>query len=209
MVSENYLIILQCLRRTDSLTRRDLARQMGLSFSMVSRLTGDLLEAGLICEIGRQESVGGRPSDLLSLAPSAGYAVGLDIGGSHQCAILVDLVGNIAGYIECEHSLPASRDGIVEEIDGLVLQLQARSGVPMERIFGLGIGLWGSVDPRGGVVYSWTETPELYATWKDFALQDALQTHRPFPHIFIDDVVRTMGLAEVLYGAPTARNEDF
>jgi predicted NBD/HSP70 family sugar kinase len=79
----------------------------------------------------------------------------------------------------------------------------------MERIFGLGVGLWGSVDSRGGVVYSWTETPELYATWKDFALQDALKAMRPYPHVCIDDVVRTMGLAEVLYGAQAAINQDF
>jgi predicted NBD/HSP70 family sugar kinase len=209
MLNGNYLKILQYLRRTGCLTRRDLAKQMGLGLSMVSRLTGELLDAGVIRENGRQESVGGRPSDILSLAPQAGYAVGLDIGGSHQRAILVDLVGDVVAREEYEHHLPASREGIVDQIDALVVQLQSSAGVPIERIFGLGVGLWGSVDPRGGVVYSWTETPELYATWKDFALQDALLARLPFPHVCIDDVVRTMGLAEVLYGASAARDQDF
>lgn len=209
MLNGNYLTILHHLRRTGSLTRRDLARQMDLGISMVSRLTGELLDLGVIRENGRLESQSGRPSDLLSLEPKAGYAVGLDIGGSHQRAILVDLVGDIVAHYETNQDLPASREGILESIASLVGRVQVSSGIPEDQLFGLGIGLWGSVDPRGGVVYSWTETPELYATWKDFALRGALQERLPFPHIYIDDVVRTMGLAEVLYGDPAARDQDF
>jgi N-acetylglucosamine repressor len=209
MQNDSHLTILQNLRRSGNLTRRDLAQQMGLGLSMVSRLTGELLELGLIRENGRSESQGGRPSDLLSIEPRASYAAGLDIGGNHQRAVLVDLVGNLVTSLEYERNLPPSREGILADIDSLICQLQAQAAIPWERIQGLGIGLWGSVDPHNGVVYSWTETPELYTTWKDYALRDALQARHPFPHIYLDDIVRTMGLAEVLYGSSNEHDHDF
>jgi len=209
MPNGNHLFILQRLRKAGALTRRHLAQDMGVSVSMVSKLTSDLQARGLIREAGRSAPLGGRPSDLLSLEPKAAYALGLDIGGNHQRAILTNLIGEVVARVENEADLPNSREGILQRIERLVRQLLSTPEVDSRRVVGLGAGLWGSVDPETGVVYSWTETPALSLTWKNFALRDALQEHFSFAHIRVDDIVRTMGLAEVLYGSGATRDQDF
>src|SRR5512133_998989 len=115
MANGNHLLILQYLRREGQMTRRALARELNVGMSMVSRLTGDLESRGLIREAGRSESLGGRPSDLLSLEPSAAFAIGLDIGGNHQRAVLANLVGDVVACLENEHDLPATREGILQD----------------------------------------------------------------------------------------------
>lgn len=209
MPNGSHLTILQNLRRARQLTRRDLADQLGLGVSMVSKLTGDLIGWQMIRESGRSEKSSGRPSHLLSLEPTAGYAIGLDIGGNHQQGVLLNLTGEVVARLDDQHDLSASREDILLNIDRLVERLIQQAGVDLRWVFGLGVGLWGSVDPKAGVVYSWTETPALYATWKDFALRAALQERYPFPHVLIDDIVRTMGLAEVLYDGPPVHDPDF
>jgi len=95
MVANNDLIALRFIRRAGSLIRTDLARQMGISLSLVSKITSELQQAGLIHEVGRTGSELGRPADLLALNPQAGYALGLDIGGECQVAVLTDLAGEV------------------------------------------------------------------------------------------------------------------
>ena len=96
-LNDRRLAILQHIRQAGQLTRREIAQRVGLSLSLVSRLTADLLVQGLITEVGRSESDGGRPPDLLALAPNAAYVVGLDIGGRRQRAIMADLRAGAVG----------------------------------------------------------------------------------------------------------------
>jgi predicted NBD/HSP70 family sugar kinase len=85
----------------------------------------------------------------------------------------------------------------------------ASSGLSSGAILGIGVSLWASVDPSSGVVSSWTETPTLSATLKDFAIRDALQAAWQSPHIVVDDIVRNLGIAEVEYGHHQGNSEDF
>src|SRR5262245_2737282 len=97
--NDRRLAILQHLRQAGQLTRREIAQRVGLSLSLVSRLTADLLAQGLISEVGRSESDGGRPPDLLALAPNAAYVIGLDIGGRRQRAIVANLRGEVVASL--------------------------------------------------------------------------------------------------------------
>ena len=200
MPTGNLLSILKKIRQDGPQTRRELADYLELSFSMVSKLTGRLLERGLVKEIARPEGALGRPSDVLALDPIAAYAIGLDIETYHQRAVLVNLLGDVVYSLEESRTLPPSRDGILADLHRLIQQV-CHCPDGQVRLYGLGVGLWGSVDPQEGVIYSWTEAPELYDVWKNFGLRAALRERYPFPHIHADDVVRSMGLAEVLYGA--------
>lgn len=74
---------------------------------------------------------------------------------------------------------------------------------------GVGVSLWASVDPASGTVSSWTETPTLSAILRDFPIRDALRERWEFPHIFVDDIVRNLGVAEVQYGHHSSQEEDF
>lgn len=209
MPNGNLLSTLQYIQRANRITRQEIAGQLGLGFSMVSRLTGELQERGLITEVGRSETRSGRPSDLLAVNPLAGYAIGLDINGTHQRAVLANLCGEVVESLEEHIYIPADRHAVLETLEQLTRRIIELSTLEHSAILGVGVSVWGSVDPAAGVVYSWTETPGLTTTWKDFAIRDALCERWSFPHIIIDDIVRTLGIAEVQYGQGLTQGEDF
>jgi predicted NBD/HSP70 family sugar kinase len=203
------LTILQNIRRAGLLTRRDLAAQLGVGISMVSKLTTELIERGLLHEVGRSTSVGGRPSELLALNPAAGYAVGLDAGGNHLRAAVVDFCGGLVSQVAGLGPDMSSRAAILASFTTVIDQALTAAGIARAEAFGAGISLWGSVDPTTGTVYSWTETPRLYNTWKNFNVRQGLLERWPLPHVYVDDVVRTLGLAEMLYGSSSPASTDF
>ena len=209
MSNGNLLSTLQRIRHAGRITRREIAQELDLGFSMISRLTGELLERGLIREVGRSEAESGRPSDLLALNPTAGYAIGLDISGTRQRAVLVDLCGEVVNTFEENIHFLADRDNILSTLENLTTRTIESCGLQPCAILGVGMGVWGSVDPMAGVVYSWTETPALTSTWKDYAVRDALRAHTSYPHVMVDDIARTLGIAEVLYGHNAGQDEDF
>lgn len=209
MPNGNLLTTLKLIRKAEQITRQDLASKMGLSISMLSKLTGVLLEQGVIRETGRTETESRRSSGLLAINADAGYAIGLDVNGHHQKAVLVGLDGGVVCRIGRDTSIPPDREAILDELESVVAELVRSAAISPERILGAGLGLWGSVNPISGVVASWTETPNLSETWRDFAIRDALLERWPFPHIIVDDIVRCLGIAEVHFGDHTDAGEGF
>jgi predicted NBD/HSP70 family sugar kinase len=203
------LTILQNIRRAGQLTRRELAAQLGVGISMVSKLTTELIERGLLHEVGRSTSAGGRPSDLLALNPGAGYALGLDAGGNHLRAAVVDFSGGVVSQIAGPGPDMSNRAAILSSFITMIDQALAAAGLSRADVFGVGVSLYGSVDPTTGTVYSWTETPRLYNTWKNFNVGEGFRSRWQLPHVYVDDVVRTLGLAEMLYGTTSPSQEDF
>jgi glucokinase len=202
------LEILQHVRQAGQLTRRDIAERLELSFSLSSNLTNDLLARNLIRETGRSESIGGRPADLLSISPDGGYAVGLEISGTSQRGVVVNLCGEV--LVNRLEAVPdfTDHEGIVNDLENFINQVIEQSGIQKKCILGVGVGLWGMVDPTTGIVGYWTETPSWTRIWLDFALKDALKARLPYPHISVDDMIRMRGIAEVQYGGHP-KGEDF
>jgi len=209
MANGNLLSTLQLIRRAGRLTRKELASQLCLGASMASKLVSELFERGLICEVGRSEPGSGRPSDLLALNPQAGNAVGLDISGTHQKAVIVNLCGEvIASLVEAER-IPTDRQAILDGLEQMIQCALASCSLSPCEVMGIGVGLRAVVNPSTGTVSSWTETPGLATTWKNFAVRDALVSRWLYPHIIVDDIVRTLGIAEVQYGHSRGQDNDF
>ncbi|MFL5806404.1 MAG: ROK family transcriptional regulator [Roseiflexaceae bacterium] len=198
--NDRRLAILQHIRQAGQLTRREIAQRVGLSLSLVSRLTAELLAQGLISEVGRSESDGGRPPDLLALASNAAYVVGLDIGGRRQRAIVADLRGAIVANLVESTPLSTEREAILANLEQLIDRVIGEAGLSRSVVMGLGIALRAIVDSTTGIVYGWPNTPAWSAAWTDFAVRDALAARLPWTHIAVDDTVRTLGVAEALYG---------
>ncbi len=197
---ERHLAVLRLIREAGQLTRRGIAERTGLSVSLVSRLTNELIGRQLIRDVGKSESDGGRPSDLLALNPRAGYVVGLDVGSTRQRAVIADLRGDVVTSLVEPTVLSTERDEILLNIEDLIDRAIGQVDLDRGAILGLGLGLRAIVDPTAGVVRNWPNTPAWSPVWSDFPVRDLLAARLPWHHIAVEDTVRALGLAEARYG---------
>ena len=58
----------------------------------------ELVELGLVQEVGQYESTGGRKAKAYAPVRDAKLAIGLDLTGNHVSVVLVDLSGQVVRY---------------------------------------------------------------------------------------------------------------
>src|SRR5258706_8101731 len=89
----NVGLILNAISAHEPISRVQLARLRRLSRPAVTELTHDLLEDGLIREVGPQiaPSKAGKRPTLLAFNPDTYHLVAVDIGGAQAIGALLDL----------------------------------------------------------------------------------------------------------------------
>ena len=183
--------ILASLGVRGSLSRTQLARDLGLSPATVTQVTRQLLVAGVISEVDSVPSRGGRPSTLLALTHQGAGAIGVKVSSSRITVVPVQLDGTVGrrSVTEFDPASPAALDVVataiaqrVEEFDGVLL--------------GVGIGVPGAVDDQArGVV----DAPTM--GWSRMALGDYLRGSLPAQvPVLVDNDVNTLAVAEHMYG---------
>ncbi len=87
--------VLEQILSCGPLSRADLRRSIGTSFPMVTSAVQDLFQAGLLVESGRAQSTGGRPAEILDVAPDLGGVLATDIGAINLRVAAADCRGRI------------------------------------------------------------------------------------------------------------------
>ncbi len=138
-------LALRLIRVNGTLSRVELARQMGLTVAAMTNLVRSLLAEGLIEEAGSSGNTGGKPRTLFRIREDAAYAIGVSVDLHKTYFAIVNLRGTIVHRIE-----PAeSGQGVVSIVDAIVAgvnALIADSDVPADRIVGIGIAGQGPHD---------------------------------------------------------------
>src|SRR2546423_13384757 len=97
MKQSNQHVVLQLIRNEGPISRKDIAQISGLSPASVSGITGELIDRGLVHEVGEADGDGraGRRAVLLRLNPHAGYVVGVKLAVRAIACVLTDLDANV------------------------------------------------------------------------------------------------------------------
>src|SRR5690349_9477756 len=144
----NERLVVRTVYDLGPISRADVARQTGLTRTTVSDVVTGLIEEGVVHEIGRGQSTGGKAPILLEIDQDARLVVGLDLGEEHFAGSLANLRREIRRTAELA---VAGRDG--EAALRLVFDLlgELREGVSGP-LLGIGIGTPGLVDSRTGTI---------------------------------------------------------
>jgi len=190
----NISTALRILQEEGPLSRARLADRTGLNKTTVSSLAEELLALGLIHEIGRDISSGGRPATLLNLNPQAGCIIGVELGVDFISVIATDFVGQIV-WRRMEETDPSdSQDAIINRALQLVTQATASNMQSGTRLLGLGLALPGLVDVESGILLF---SPNLQ--WRNVPLREIFQNHTGLP-VFIDNDANAAAQGEHLFG---------
>jgi glucokinase-like ROK family protein len=172
------------------ISRADLSRTTNLTAPTISDVVSDLMEQGLVEEVGYGPSTGGKRPILLSLVDDSRHLIGLDLArGDFRGAVI-----NLRGEIQHRMELPLSDQGgdkalltVYELLDALLEQATSP-------LLGIGIGAPGLVDAENGVIHR-----AVNVDWEDVPLRDLLQARYDLP-VYMANDCQVAALAEYTFG---------
>jgi predicted NBD/HSP70 family sugar kinase len=131
-------------------SRAEIARQTGLSRAAVSSLVGELIDHGLLRELGQGTSAGGKPPTLLALNERGRDIVALDLGHRPFRGALVDLSGRIHERVDAD---PATTTPVGEKAHEVAVELiETLISKATAPVLGIGVGAPGVITPEGTVL---------------------------------------------------------
>ena len=163
----NKRLILKTIYEEEAISRANIARSTGLTRTTVSNIVSELIEDGLVEEVGFGPSQGGKPPILLSMIAQSRQVIGVDLGNSELRGGLFDLRGRLLHSIDLPVNGRTSQDAL-ELVYQLVDTLVAAKTKPL---LGIGIGTPGLTDTDSGVVYE-----AVNLGWQDLPVQSLLET---------------------------------
>ena len=185
----NERLVVRTLYDLGPISRAEVARLTGLTRTTVSDVVASLLDEGVVREVGRGPSSGGKAPIMLEVDDDARLVVGLDLGEEHFAGSLVNLRGEIRRTVELAVD---GRDGdaALALVFDLLDQLLDGSTAPM---LGIGIGTPGLVDSRTGTIRR-----AVNLDWRDLPL-GAIVADRYAVPVNVANDSQAAALAEYTY----------
>lgn len=138
--------IYRLINDRERVSKPELSVLLGLSMPTVIQNVNELLERGLIAEVGAYESTGGRKAKVLAPVYDACYAIGIDITQNHIGMALTNLSGDVLRHTRL-YKPYVNQDAYYRELAELANQYLADTGRPAGRFLGFGIAVPGIVRP--------------------------------------------------------------
>lgn len=193
--NQNRRFVLQCLFSNAPTTRASISRATGLTRATVSDLVSELVDEGLVLELGTAPSKGGKPPTLLGVADDAYHVITVRLDGSQWTGSVLTLRRRV---IESFTVRSAGRRGspAIDALYELVARLLAST---RQSILGIGIATPGVVTPDGTVV----EATAL--DWHGIAVGALVNERFSLPTHVINDA-SAAALAEYSLGGHNTNN---
>jgi predicted NBD/HSP70 family sugar kinase len=189
----NVRLVLRALANLGPISRADIARRTRLTRTTVSDVVTQLSDAGLVQEVGRGPSSGGKAPILLQIPRDARQLIGVHVGDGHVRGAIVNLAGDVSHRERVDLE---ARDGAsaLASLELLIDRLIGHaSGVPL----GVGIGTPGIVDTVSGTV-RWA----VHLDWRDMRLGPRLSARTGLP-VYVANDSQAAALAEWTFGGHT------
>jgi predicted NBD/HSP70 family sugar kinase len=182
--------VLRCLLRKGPINRAAIAKRTDLSIPTVMSIIDDLFEKGMVRSMGKGESSGGKPPEMLEIVPERFYYIGVDIGRTAVRLVANNIVSRqIACLQEPTGELFPERD-FVDRLCGLVLRIYGQLNTEKDRVLGVGVAMPGLIENEtGNVLFS----PDF--GWNNIPLKSWLQSGLPFP-VIVENANRALALNE-------------
>ncbi len=149
--------VLSALRFQALAGRAEVAAFTGLTEAAVSRITRELIDAGVLTEETPPAADGrsvGRPLIKLSLVGGAAHVLAFEIAASAQSVSLIDMRGERIGHTELSLLDGLKPDVALRRAADAGLKLIEKGGISIGTVVGAGVSIAGAVDPDSGEVLS-------------------------------------------------------
>jgi N-acetylglucosamine repressor len=191
-------LVLRTIFANESISRAEVARVTNLTRTTVSDVVSGLLAEGLVEEVGRGESLGGKSPILLSIVADSRYLIGLNLAQDKFTGAIVNLRGEIKEMVESPvHD--DNGDNALNLVYQMIDQLMKKKIKP---IVGIGVGTPGLVNTREGVVVN-----AVNLEWQDLPLSQLLEKKYKVPVRVLNDS-QAAAIGEFVYGGEHAPDQN-
>jgi len=187
-------LVLRTIFAHESISRAEVARVTRLTRTTVSEVVNSLLAEGLVEEVGRGESIGGKSPILLSIVADSRYLIGLNLAQDKFIGAVVNLRGEIKEMVE-EPVHDDNGEVALQLVYKILDQLMRKNYKP---IVGVGVGTPGLVNTREGVVVT-----AVNLEWQDLPLSQLLEKRYKLPVLVLNDS-QAAAIGEFVYGGEHA-----
>lgn len=195
MRAMNRATVIDMITKSGPISQTRICNLTGLSRATVCNIVQSLKREGLVVEVERAASKGGgRRQVLLELNKTAGYVVGIDLGGTKIAGVVTDLGGRQVVKAAWPTHAGDGPQAVLNNLIEFIEELISKAEVDRTKIRGVGVGVPGIV--RGGGTVQWA--PALL--WRDLDLRTELSRRFPYP-VFVENDVNLLALGEYWYGA--------
>ena len=189
-------VVLNLIRAARTVSRVELAADSGLTSPTITQVVRELMDHGLVVEVGRGTSTGGKPPTLLQLNPQARYSVGLLFERNACVVVVVDLAGQLVArtsfhgteLLPPELALPL----VASRVDALL----GTVGVERGKVLGVGLVSYGPQDRQAGVLLTHQPTAE----WLGYPIARRLSELLCLP-VLLDNDAAAAAIGEYWLGA--------
>src|SRR5687768_4342680 len=170
----------------------DLSDKINKSIPLTTKILGKLMEEGMVTETGYAASTGGRRPVMYSLKQDVMYVVSVAMDQLVTQIAILDMQNRNVTEIEL-FELPLTKNpnapvALADKINEII----TRSGIPKNKIAGIGIGMPGFVNAVKGINFTFLET-------EGYTISQYISSKIKLP-VFIDNDSRLIALAELMFG---------
>jgi len=183
-------LVLRTIFANESISRAEVARVTHLTRTTVSDVVSGLLAEGLVEEVGRGESLGGKSPILLGIVADSRYLVGLNLAQDKFTGAIVNLRGEIKEMVEA----PVHDDNGKNALNLVYQMIDQLMKKKIKPIVGIGVGTPGLVNTREGVVVN-----AVNLEWQDLPLSQLLEKKYKVPVQVLNDS-QAAAIGEYVYG---------
>lgn len=172
--------IFRYICKHDTVSNPDISYAVKMSLPTVTQNTKELIEKGLVEEVGEWQSTGGRRAKAMSIAANARQAVGLDITANHIGFVLTNLTGEILKHDRIV--LPYRHEAAYyHKVNEMLEAFLDESDAKRENILGIGISFPGIIDLDREMITSSRVLDVIDVSFSD------ISCHFSYPCYFLND----------------------
>ncbi|MDI6782768.1 MAG: ROK family protein [bacterium] len=147
-------VFLNLIRKRGPLSRTYIYKTTNIRITTVTDVVKELIESGIVIEVGSAASTGGRKPVLLSINPAAGSIIGVDVRATVIRGVLTDLKSQIISQYHKDITALTTGEAILENTKEVIRSLVQL--VPdRQKLLGIGLSVAAMVDSdKGEVVFA-------------------------------------------------------
>lgn len=200
---QNRRLVLAEILYNGPIARAQIAANIGLTAASVSRITRDLITAGLVEEGERFIELQRVGRKFIGLRINCGgcFVTGIAINAFRQDIVVADLANNVIASEQLHFDDLSDADQIIGDCASALNRLVTHTGIDRDRLVGCGVAITGAVDPVANILRS---APPL--GWGETEVGRIVEQHLGCP-VFMDNIPNAKNITAHCFG-PTRKSDN-